>query len=337
MVATSGSARLVSATDLPDSAAVTATVPRAEIEEALHDDAPPRLSLQVVQSTDGAESRHELGVEWERADLERVLESSTSETVTLAFVRRDLESALIDVEAHGVRVRAAIFTVAVAATAGGVAAAGNAMPMDPAASAAPAAVLAAPDIISDAGSGGGLVQSSASDSLVSDAGSGGGLVQSSASDSLVSDAGSGGGLVQSSASDSLVSDAGSGGGLVQSSASDSLVSDAGSGGGLVQSSASDSLVSDAGSGGGLVQSSASDSLVSDAGSGGGLVQPAGADAMVSDAGTGGPMPITDDGSSAGGFSIPAPDPATTGMVAGMGLLIAGAAFTIRRRDTHRPV
>ena len=262
MVATSGSARLVPTTDLLDSSAVTATLPRAEIEEALSDgEGAPQLSLQVVQTADGGESRRELGIDWERSDLERVLESTTAETVTLAFARHDLESALVDVEAHGMRERAAIFTVAVAAAAGGAAAAGNAMPLDPGGAADVAAVQIAPDIVSDAGSGGGLVQTSASDSLVSDAGSGGGLVQTSSSDSLVSDAGSGGGLVQ----------------------------------------------------------------------------PTGADAMITDAGSSGPMPIVDDNSGGSSFSVPTPDPAMTGMVAGMGLLIAGAAFTIRRRDTQRPV
>jgi MYXO-CTERM domain-containing protein len=283
MGATSGVARLVHTTDLPDSSAVTTTVPRSEIEEALNEsERTPELALQIVRMEDGAESQHELGVDWERSDLERILESAQGETVTLTFKRDDLESALDDVEAHGMRERAAILTVAVATAAGGTAAVSQAMPVDPGGESVPAAVQAAPDLISDAGSGGGLVQTSASDALVSDAGSGGGLVQANPSDSMVSDAGSGGGLVQANPSDSIVSDAGSGGGLVQSSSA--------------------------------------------------------ADQMISDAGSGGPRPITgDNGSGGSSFSVPTPDPATTGMLAGMGLLIAGAAFTVRRRDTHRPV
>jgi hypothetical protein len=259
MGATTGRARLSESVHGADG--VATTLPREEIEEALStSDGPPELSLSVARMDGEERADQEFSIAWDRDDLEEILRVSEGSTVTLTFDRAELEGAFEDVEAHGMRERALILTVAAATAAGGITAAANAMPTDPGGGAAITAVQSAPDIVSDAGSGGGLVQSNASDSLVSDAGSGGGLVQSNASDSLVSDAGSGGGLVQST----------------------------------------------------------------------------GADSLISDAGSSGPMPIAATGDEGSGFAISSPDPAVVGALAGFGLFITGAAFTMRRRQTGKP-
>src|SRR5215210_1584687 len=121
-----GSARL--AREIPAERAVTAIVSRDEVADAVSDaSATPELQLEVVQRDDsGREERSTIGVTWSRDDLEKLLAQATSDTVVLTFDRDELASALADVEAHGFRQHAAVFTVAAAgllAAGGGVAAA----------------------------------------------------------------------------------------------------------------------------------------------------------------------------------------------------------------------
>jgi hypothetical protein len=122
MEVASTKASLVGTRDFADS--VTATIPRAEFEAALATDEPAELFIEVKQPTGDT---GDLAVAWDRADLERLLSESTGPTVTLAFDRGELEGVLADVEAHGIRQKALILTVAAAAAAGGasVASAGN--------------------------------------------------------------------------------------------------------------------------------------------------------------------------------------------------------------------
>jgi hypothetical protein len=105
-----------------ESRGITATIPRAEVEEALHSDMSPELFLDVARP--GDDEFHTVMVSWDRADLEHVLTTSSGDAVKLTFDREELARAIEDdVEAHGLREKAAILTV-IAATAG--AAAGSA-------------------------------------------------------------------------------------------------------------------------------------------------------------------------------------------------------------------
>jgi len=95
---------------------VTATVPRAEFEAALASEQPAELVLDVARS-DGETQMVEIA--WSRSDLERLLDETPGDTITLAFEQEELERLLNDVEAHGLREKALVLTVAVAAAAGG--------------------------------------------------------------------------------------------------------------------------------------------------------------------------------------------------------------------------
>jgi hypothetical protein len=122
METTSTRALLVEPPDFgADSAAITATIPRAEVEEALSSDRPAELFLEVKRLAGDSAEERSLSVTWEREDLERLLDEARGDAITLSFAYDDLERAFDDVEAHGLRERAAILTVAVAAaTAGAV-------------------------------------------------------------------------------------------------------------------------------------------------------------------------------------------------------------------------
>jgi hypothetical protein len=116
----SGSATLVEAVPEAEEYGITTTVPRTEVEEVLRsEDGPIELYLDLLRPTDG-EART-VSVAWDHGDLEHILESSSGDTVTLTFDRRELETAFeeADVEGHGLRERALVLTVAVATAAAG--------------------------------------------------------------------------------------------------------------------------------------------------------------------------------------------------------------------------
>jgi hypothetical protein len=98
---------------------LTATVPRGEVAEALQiEDGEPALLLDVIRTNgDGQETqqRKSVAVAWDHADLERLLQRTTGERVTIAIDRSSLLEAFdADVEAHGIRHAAAALTVALA-------------------------------------------------------------------------------------------------------------------------------------------------------------------------------------------------------------------------------
>jgi hypothetical protein len=103
----------------PSFDAITATIPRAEFEEALSWDEPAELLLDVRQ----AGEERTISVAWERADLERLLRDARGAAITLGFQHQELERALSepDVEGHGLRAQAAVLTVAAFAAATGAA------------------------------------------------------------------------------------------------------------------------------------------------------------------------------------------------------------------------
>jgi hypothetical protein len=114
-------AQLVDASEV-DAQGVTATVPRSEIEDALASgEGPDDLILDVARFGDGEETEsRRLAVEWERGDLERLLRQTDGDRILFAFDRRSLELAFDepDVDAHGLREKALVLTVAVATAAG---------------------------------------------------------------------------------------------------------------------------------------------------------------------------------------------------------------------------
>jgi hypothetical protein len=97
---------------------VTAVLPRAEVEEAAGSEGAADLLLDVARSDEATT----ISVSWDRADLERLLAASSGDRVTLAFDPSQLEQAFDeeDVEAHGIKERALILSVAATTMAGSV-------------------------------------------------------------------------------------------------------------------------------------------------------------------------------------------------------------------------
>jgi hypothetical protein len=95
---------------------LTTTISRTEVEEALALEEPPELVLDISGTGEGPRS---IAVSWKRDDLERLLREATGEQIQLTFDRAAIEQALDDdVEAHGMRQKAAILAVALTAAAG---------------------------------------------------------------------------------------------------------------------------------------------------------------------------------------------------------------------------
>lgn len=104
---TLGTARLIE--EIDPRRAVAATVPREEIETILRDpEAQPELQLQVR----GGDEPGRISMEWSRDELEELFARAGGDTVFLTFDREELADAFADVEAHGLRQKALVFTVA---------------------------------------------------------------------------------------------------------------------------------------------------------------------------------------------------------------------------------
>ena len=90
-------------------------VRRADAEAALRAGGPIELTLDVVRR--GDTSAHAINLEWEPAELEALLDEATGDEFALVFDPAELERAIEDpdVEAQGMREKAAILTVAIAA------------------------------------------------------------------------------------------------------------------------------------------------------------------------------------------------------------------------------
>jgi hypothetical protein len=125
----SASAMLVGTPEMLDErpGAVTTTLSRSEIEEALSVDPPADLVLEILRAGDGgteAEKRT-LRVEWDRADLESVLVSPETQAFRFSFAPSEIETALDgpDVEGHGLREKAVVLSIAATAAVAGTSAA----------------------------------------------------------------------------------------------------------------------------------------------------------------------------------------------------------------------
>ena len=215
-----GSAVLIK--EIEGEKAVAAVVSREEVRRALDDrDASAELVLEVVWKDARGEREHDtIRIDWSRQDLENLLARATDDRVVLTFDRAQLEEALGDVEAHGLRERAVVFAVAATGVLAAGAGVGHAAPtLTDVSSTGGYAASPAATFMTDASSAGGYVaQAAAEDQMVSDASSAGGYVAPAPSaDSLLTDVSSAGGYAASDAAvdaSSLVTDASSGGGYV---------------------------------------------------------------------------------------------------------------------------
>jgi len=115
-------AMLVDAPELGGDPGVTATIGRDEIEEALAADEPLDLILDVARPANGGIETTDVSVQWQRGDLESLLDRMESDAVLLSFDRAKLERALDDpdFEGHGIR-EAIMLTVAAASASAAVA------------------------------------------------------------------------------------------------------------------------------------------------------------------------------------------------------------------------
>jgi hypothetical protein len=120
-----GTARLTDR--IPAERAVAASVSRREIRDILQDgDGAPELVIDVAAG-DGSQEHGTISITWTREDLKRLLESATENDVVLTFDRNEVAAALDEVEAHGLRTHAAVFAVAAAGALGSGASIANAM------------------------------------------------------------------------------------------------------------------------------------------------------------------------------------------------------------------
>jgi len=99
--------------------ALTATVPRSDIQTALQDDAGADLFLEIARIQNGERDDRRVKVAWERAELEELLERAVGDPITLTFSAEEIERMLdADFEAHGLREKAVVLSIAAATAAG---------------------------------------------------------------------------------------------------------------------------------------------------------------------------------------------------------------------------
>jgi len=111
--------------EIPAPHALNVMIPRGEIAGVLQDpEATPELYLDLVYG--GEQST--VGISWSYGELESLFERTSGDEIMLTFDRNELQSLFDDVEAHGLRERALIFTVAVAGALGSGATIANAAP-----------------------------------------------------------------------------------------------------------------------------------------------------------------------------------------------------------------
>ena len=304
-------ARLV---ETPPSAerGVTATLARSEIEETLKSaDGPALLVLDIARRGDeGDVEAHTLEVEMEKPDLEEILRTSEGDAIELRFDGTELEQALdSDVDAHGLRQKALILSVA-AATAAGVAGQASAMPVVEGGGGATSAITAAP--ISDVVSGGPAAAQAAGAQFASDVVSGGPAGTQAAETQFASDVVSGGPAPVES---QLVTDVVSGGPAGTQAAETQFASDVVSGGPAPEQSP---MISDVVSGGPAPVQAAETQAASDVVSGGPATQAPATTELASGGGS--------------GINISSSDAEAAAVAGALTLLITGAGITAVRRQ-----
>jgi hypothetical protein len=128
----SGTVQLVESR--PDEArSLVATVPRGEVEEALRAPGPVDLLLDVERVAADGEGREtqRVALAWEPDELERLLATASGDDVSLTFDEDEIQRLLDeDVEAHGMRQKLAVISVAVGMAAAGAGSAAAAVAPD---------------------------------------------------------------------------------------------------------------------------------------------------------------------------------------------------------------
>jgi hypothetical protein len=348
-VEATGTARLTDR--IPAERAVAASVSSREIRDVLQDaEGAPELVIDIAAG-DGSQEHNTISIAWSREDLERLLESATENEVVLTFDRNELVAALGDVEAHGLRTRAAIFAVAAAGALGSGVSVANAMvPSGPQDAGGPAVTQVDPGLQarSEALNAQYGLGASASDAIVTDASTGGYATQGDSaqaalqarSEALNEEYGLTAGGVNDPAvqalqarGEAMNAQFGLGG-----SATDATITDASSGGYVAPTGEAAALQArsealnaqynlDDSAAQGL--QARSEAMNTEYGLGG-----TASDATVTDASTSGyATPTASDGSS---FTIQAPSTDEALLAGAAALMIAGAAFTVRRTSAPRP-
>jgi hypothetical protein len=105
---------------------LTATLPRSEVQSALEDGEFADLILEVARIDGTLREDRALNVAWDRDDLEALLGRTEGDQIALTFDEAELELVFetADVEAQGLRGKAAVLSVAAATALGGASLAG---------------------------------------------------------------------------------------------------------------------------------------------------------------------------------------------------------------------
>jgi hypothetical protein len=118
--------KLVDPADVDAKSGLTATLPRSDIETALQDEAGADLFLEIARIQNGERDDRTVKVTWSREELEDLLRRASGDAVTLTFSQDELQRLLDDdVEAHGLREKIVVLSIA-AATAASFASASSA-------------------------------------------------------------------------------------------------------------------------------------------------------------------------------------------------------------------
>jgi hypothetical protein len=225
MEAVQSRARLANDASTGSAARPAVPIRRADAEAALRSGSPIELTLDVVRR--GDTSAREVNVTWDPAELEALLDAATGDEFALVFDPAELERAIEDpdVEAQGMREKAAILTVAIAAL--GAAGGASATPYGPGGSMSQAA---------GASGTGYVVPAGANQAVVNDAGTAGAsgtgyVVPAGGTQALVDDGGmagaSGSGyVVPAGGNEALVATSSASGASVESGSSLSTGDDA---------------------------------------------------------------------------------------------------------------
>ena len=122
MAEVAGTARLVDPAAVGAGSALTATLPRSDLEAALQDEAGADLFLEIARIQNGERNDRRIAIACTREDLERMLQGASGDAVSITFDGDELERMLDDpdFEAHGLKEKAAVFSVAIVGAAAAI-------------------------------------------------------------------------------------------------------------------------------------------------------------------------------------------------------------------------